>query len=81
MLAGEPRPAAEPEWSSVLDEPVLIRAGRLERAARARSRSTPDELVAEVKAANLRGRGGAGFPAGLKWGFARKNARARSSSS
>lgn len=29
----------------------------------------PAEIVAEVKAANLRGRGGAGFPAGVKWGF------------
>ncbi|HOX42035.1 MAG TPA: NADH-quinone oxidoreductase subunit NuoF [Myxococcota bacterium] len=30
---------------------------------------TPEALVAEVKAAALRGRGGAGFPAGMKWGF------------
>ncbi len=29
----------------------------------------PDEVVAEVKAASLLGRGGAGFPAGVKWGF------------
>jgi len=29
----------------------------------------PAQLVDEVKAANLRGRGGAGFPAGMKWGF------------
>ena len=27
---------------------------------------TPDEITAEVKAANLLGRGGAGFPAGVK---------------
>ncbi|MFT7621949.1 MAG: NADH-quinone oxidoreductase subunit F [Myxococcota bacterium] len=31
------------------------------------------ELIAEVKAANLRGRGGAGFPAGLKWTFVPQN--------
>jgi NADH-quinone oxidoreductase subunit F len=29
----------------------------------------PADIVAEVKASNLRGRGGAGFPTGLKWGF------------
>lgn len=29
----------------------------------------PEEIVEEVKKANLRGRGGAGFPTGVKWGF------------
>ena len=29
----------------------------------------PDEVIDTVKASNLRGRGGAGFPAGVKWGF------------
>lgn len=33
---------------------------------------TPDEIIEEVKEANLRGRGGAGFPTGLKWMFCRK---------
>ena len=32
----------------------------------------PDEILEEVKKANLRGRGGAGFPAGVKWGFVPK---------
>jgi NADH-quinone oxidoreductase subunit F len=30
---------------------------------------TQDEIINEVKASNLRGRGGAGFPTGLKWSF------------
>ena len=30
---------------------------------------TPDEIINEVKASNLRGRGGAGFPTGMKWSF------------
>ncbi len=32
---------------------------------------TPDDVIGEVKTANIRGRGGAGFPAAVKWGFAR----------
>ena len=30
---------------------------------------TPEEIIEEVKAAGLRGRGGAGFPTGVKWGL------------
>ena len=31
----------------------------------------PDDLIEEIKASNLRGRGGAGFPTGRKWSFVR----------
>jgi NADH-quinone oxidoreductase subunit F len=33
----------------------------------------PAKIIDEVKAANLRGRGGAGFPAGMKWSFLKPN--------
>jgi NADH-quinone oxidoreductase subunit F/NAD(P)H dehydrogenase (quinone)/NADP-reducing hydrogenase subunit HndC len=33
---------------------------------------TPEDIVAEVKKSGLRGRGGAGFPTGLKWEFCQK---------
>ena len=32
---------------------------------------TPEEVIEIIKASGLRGRGGAGFPTGMKWGFAR----------
>jgi len=38
-------------------------------ARQAVSGMTPADVIALVKAANLRGRGGAGFPTGLKWSF------------
>ncbi len=33
----------------------------------------PEEITEQVKISELRGRGGAGFPTGIKWGFAPKN--------
>lgn len=34
-----------------------------------RENITPEQIIAELKASSLRGRGGAGFPTGLKWSF------------
>ena len=73
VLAGGAEPAPEPAWRSVLDEPVLTRSGDWSGLRRALAELSPEQLREEVKAANLRGRGGAGFPAGLKWEFTAKN--------
>jgi NADH-quinone oxidoreductase subunit F len=65
-------------------EPVLLRnrgvegirslkvyrsRGGYSAAAKVLKEWTPEDTVDVVKAANLRGRGGAGFPAGMKWSF------------
>jgi len=39
---------------------------------RALKQLTPDQVIDEVKKSNLRGRGGAGFPTGMKWSFVPK---------
>jgi NADH:ubiquinone oxidoreductase subunit F (NADH-binding)/(2Fe-2S) ferredoxin/Pyruvate/2-oxoacid:ferredoxin oxidoreductase delta subunit len=41
-------------------------------ALRKALKMTPEEVIEEIKKSGLRGRGGAGFPTGLKWELARK---------
>ncbi|TJW48970.1 MAG: NADH-quinone oxidoreductase subunit F, partial [Mesorhizobium sp.] len=70
-------------------EPVLLRnmdvpdghllssyeaGGGYQALAKALREHTPDEIIDLVKQSNLRGRGGAGFPTGLKWSFVPKRA-------
>jgi NADH:ubiquinone oxidoreductase subunit F (NADH-binding) len=46
--------------------------GGFEAWKKARKQMTPDEVVTEVRTSELRGRGGAGYPCGLKWELAKK---------
>ncbi|MCL4144704.1 UNVERIFIED_CONTAM: hypothetical protein GTU68_041322, partial [Idotea baltica] len=39
------------------------------KAIRKAIKMSPEDIKAEVKASGIRGRGGAGFPTGVKWGF------------
>lgn len=51
---------------------VYRKNGGYRSVEKALKKMSPDEVAAEVKAANLKGRGGAGFPTGLKWSFLAK---------
>jgi NADH-quinone oxidoreductase subunit F len=48
---------------------VYRKTGGYDALRRAVTSMTPNEVAEEVKGASLLGRGGAGFPAGIKWGF------------
>ncbi len=50
-----------------------IALGGYSALAKALFEMTPEQVLEEVKRANLRGRGGAGFPAGIKWEAARNS--------
>ena len=51
---------------------VYRREGGYRSVEKALKTMTQDEIVEEVKKSGLRGRGGAGFPAGMKWSFIAK---------
>jgi NADH-quinone oxidoreductase subunit F len=61
--------------------PVSLEEYRAERGYagwhRALNDMTPEQVVEEVKTSGLRGRGGAGFPTGNKWGFIPKTGGAK----
>jgi NADH-quinone oxidoreductase subunit F len=65
-------PADDGSWRL---EPYLGRGG-YEAARKALTSMAPADVIAEVRRAGLRGRGGAGFPAGLKWSFVPRESRA-----
>jgi len=55
-------------WTTDID--CYLKDGGYEELKKALNMK-PEEIVNEVKASGLRGRGGAGFPCGAKWGFIR----------
>jgi NADH:ubiquinone oxidoreductase subunit F (NADH-binding)/NADH:ubiquinone oxidoreductase subunit E len=71
VLSGATAAAIEPDWVSLLVEPVMLRPGDWSGLNRALTELDPESLLAVVEAAEVRGRGGAGFAAGKKWRFAR----------
>lgn len=62
----------------ILTYDVYRKNGGYAAVEKAFSKMTPDEVMEEVKKSGLRGRGGAGFPTGMKWSFLdRKSAKPR----
>ncbi|MCL5277999.1 MAG: SLBB domain-containing protein, partial [Deltaproteobacteria bacterium] len=61
------------EGAKLTDIKNYLAIGGYETAKRALSSMTPAQLIDEVKKSGLRGRGGAGFPAGMKWDFVPKD--------
>ena len=51
---------------------VYLKHDGYQALEKALKQMTPDQIIDEVKKSNLRGRGGAGFPAGMKWSFVPK---------
>lgn len=49
-----------------------ISAGGYTALAKTVTEMTPEEVISEIRKSGLRGRGGAGYPTGLKWEIARK---------
>jgi len=52
---------------------IYMNSGGYDALKKVLSGLSPEEVTDIVKASGLRGRGGAGFPAGVKWGFVPKN--------
>jgi NADH-quinone oxidoreductase subunit F len=52
---------------------TVLGYGAYESARRAVTSMSPDDVIELVKASGLRGRGGAGFPTGMKWSFVPKD--------
>jgi NADH-quinone oxidoreductase subunit F len=48
---------------------AYLESGGYKALRKALKEMTPEQVTEEVKASGLRGRGGAGFPTGMKWGF------------
>lgn len=58
---------------NIKDINVYLKDQGYEALKKALKEMKPDEVTNEVKASGLRGRGGAGFPTGVKWSFIPKN--------
>jgi len=61
-----------------IDEYIAL--GGYQALSKALTEMTPEQVIEEIKASGLRGRGGAGFPTGKKWEFCRDASSAKAGS-
>jgi (2Fe-2S) ferredoxin len=61
-----------------IDEYIAL--GGYQALSKALTEMTPEQVIEEIKASGLRGRGGAGFPTGKKWEFCRNASSAKAGS-
>ena len=54
---------------------VFLKHGGYQALEKALKQMTPESIIDEMKKSNLRGRGGAGFPTGMKWSFVPKDSQ------
>jgi NADH-quinone oxidoreductase subunit F len=52
---------------------TYLQTGGYQALEKALTQMTPDSIIDEMKKSSLRGRGGAGFPTGMKWSFVPKD--------
>jgi NADH-quinone oxidoreductase subunit F len=57
------------------DIDVYLKTGGYQALEKAIKELSPEQVLEEVKKSALRGRGGAGFPTGMKWGFVPKESK------
>ena len=68
----EARPDAQVDLNLIQQGPVIFAPVERGTALRAAVNKSPEEVIEEVTKSGLRGRGGAGFPTGMKLNFCRK---------
>ncbi|MFC1562446.1 NADH-quinone oxidoreductase subunit NuoF [candidate division KSB1 bacterium] len=61
----------KPDYTGSIQD--YMKEGGYTAISKALKEMTPEKIVEDVKKSGIRGRGGAGFPTGVKWGFIPKN--------
>jgi [NiFe] hydrogenase diaphorase moiety large subunit len=66
-------PTGQVETNLMKEGPVVFAPMEHGAAIRSAINKSPEDVINDITASGLRGRGGAGFPTGMKWNFCRKS--------